>query len=163
MRIANIPEYPNYQIYENGSVINIKTQKIIATQPNTRGYLTVNLWKNNKLKKMLVHRLVAENFIENPNNLPCVNHIDKNKQNNNVDNLEWCSYKENSQYSLREMRDAREALPHKIPVKTFRNGEWKIYKSISEASKDTGTSITTIRTSLRKTYKNPREIWEYVN
>lgn len=52
-------------------------------------------------KKYLVHRLVAERYIPNPNNLPCINHKDGNKLNNNVDNLEWCSYSENNAHALK--------------------------------------------------------------
>lgn len=61
-------------------------------------YLQVALWNKNKPKYFLVHRLVAEAFIPNPNNLPEVNHKDENKFNNNFDNLEWCIHKYNINY-----------------------------------------------------------------
>lgn len=66
--------------------------------PNKIGsnYLRVELSKDSKRKKYYIHRLVAQAFIPNPNNLPCVNHKDGNKLNNNVDNLEWCTYKDNN-------------------------------------------------------------------
>jgi hypothetical protein len=54
--------------------------------------------KNGKAKRESVHRLVALTFIENPNNYPCVNHKDETRTNNNVENLEWCSHKYNSNY-----------------------------------------------------------------
>ncbi len=53
----------------------------------------------------LVHRLVAKAFIPNPNNYPCVNHKDENKSNNHADNLEWCTYKYNVQYSLKRRKN----------------------------------------------------------
>lgn len=56
------------------------------------------LRKKGKNKTLLIHRLVAENFIPNPNNYSCVNHIDENKSNNNVLNLEWCNYEYNNTY-----------------------------------------------------------------
>ena len=66
---------------------------------NPNGYLFVGLSINHKNHNKYLHRLVAEHFISNPQNLPCVNHIDGNKLNNNVENLEWCSYSQNSKHS----------------------------------------------------------------
>ena len=66
-----------------------------------RKYIQVILCKNGKTKAFLVHRLVAEAFIPNPNNLPCVNHKDENPKNNHVDNLEWCTYSYNNTYNGR--------------------------------------------------------------
>jgi hypothetical protein len=65
-----------------------------------KGYRFVTLMgRGNKKEKVLVHRLVASAFIPNPYNKPCVNHIDHDRQNNSVDNLEWCTYLENNQHS----------------------------------------------------------------
>lgn len=63
-----------------------------------KNYLFVGLHKNKVVKQKNVHRLVAETFIDNPNNYPCINHIDENKTNNHVENLEWCTIKYNSNY-----------------------------------------------------------------
>ena len=63
-----------------------------------KGYFLVDLYKNNKRHQRLVHRLVSEAFIKNPDNLPCVNHKDENKANNRLDNLEWCTQKYNMNY-----------------------------------------------------------------
>lgn len=163
MEYKPVSEYENYIIFEDGTVQNTKTGKQIATQPNSQGYLTVNLWKHNKLKKFLIHRLVAKAFVENPDNLPCVNHKDKNIKNNVVSNLEWCTYAYNSQYSLADTRREREKSGHEAPVKQLIDGEWHVYRSINEAHRITGISITTIRSSLNKMYKNPVSRWEYVN
>lgn len=64
------------------------------------GYLQVNLKRRNLNKQFLVHRLVAETFIPNPCNYPCVNHKDENKANNSVDNLEWCTQEYNNHYGV---------------------------------------------------------------
>ena len=64
----------------------------------TNGYLIACLWKNNKQKKFVIHRLVANAFIDNPNNYEEVNHLDEDKTNNRIDNLEWCSHKYNMNY-----------------------------------------------------------------
>lgn len=64
----------------------------------SNGYFVVQLCKNNKRKNHLVHRLVAEHFIENPKSLPEINHKDEDKANNMVNNLEWCTRKYNMNY-----------------------------------------------------------------
>lgn len=71
---------------------------------NYFGYFGVALCKNKKYKQLLIHRLVAQAFIPNPDNLPCVNHIDENKQNNCVENLEWCTYAYNDNYGNRNKK-----------------------------------------------------------
>lgn len=70
-------------------------------QPNISrwGYYKLSLSKEDKLKYVVVHRLVAEAFLPNPDQKPCVNHIDCNKKNNNVSNLEWVTYKENRDHA----------------------------------------------------------------
>ena len=68
--------------------------KVLKQSKNSSGYYVVNLSRKSKL----VHRLVAEAFIPNPNNLPIINHKDENPSNNNVDNLEWCTYRYNNMY-----------------------------------------------------------------
>ena len=74
--------------------------KLINIRDN-KGYAEVALWKNSSRKLYMVHRLVAEAFIPNPNNLPQVNHKDENKKNNQVDNLEWCTQAYNNIYGTR--------------------------------------------------------------
>lgn len=67
-------------------------------------YRSVNLWHNGKTVHRLVHRLVAEAFIPNPNGYPIINHIDENPANNKVTNLEWCTYKYNAKYGKAQER-----------------------------------------------------------
>lgn len=73
-------------------------EKILKPGKNQGGYWIVNLSKKNKYKSRPIHRLVAETFIENENEYPCINHKDENKENNNVNNLEWCTYSYNNNY-----------------------------------------------------------------
>lgn len=93
----------HYQVSNCGRVKSIKFGKERILKPFTdgRGYLYVNLCKNNKQKTYKVHRLVAEAFLPNPNNLPMINHRDENKSNNSVNNLEWCDVKYNNTYGTR--------------------------------------------------------------
>lgn len=97
----DIKRNPNYMIDELGNVYSKRFNKILTPKHNHDGYLRISLWKDNKNEFIGIHRLVAETFIENPFNKPFVNHIDGNKQNNNVENLEWVTQKENIQHAYR--------------------------------------------------------------
>lgn len=89
-----------YSVSSTGCVYNEYSGKILKPFPNNNGYLTVDLFHNTVRERVLVHRLVAIAFIPNPENKPFVNHIDGNKQNNCVENLEWCTPSENSIHAI---------------------------------------------------------------
>jgi hypothetical protein len=94
-------EYPNYIITNEGKVYNSQTQRYLSLKTHVNGYAGVALSRyDNKRTNFNVHRLVALLFIDNPNNCPEVNHIDFNKTNNNVANLEWVTKSENSKHNL---------------------------------------------------------------
>lgn len=78
--------------------------RLLKWKHNNRGYFTISLNKNGKARYFLVHRLVATTFIKNPDNLSEVNHIDEDKSNNSVGNLEWCTSEYNHKYGTREER-----------------------------------------------------------
>lgn len=88
----------------NSNNSNNCKERILKAGKNSRGYLQVHLCKNGKYKTYKIHRLVAIVFIPNPNNLPQVNHKDENKENNYVENLEWCDRKYNVNYGTRNKR-----------------------------------------------------------
>lgn len=92
--------FENYLVSTLGNVktINGRFKKVVYDNKNSYGY--VELWKNNKGKKFRIHRLVAETFIPNYDNKEQVNHIDGNKTNNCVDNLEWVTPKENVTHAI---------------------------------------------------------------
>lgn len=87
-----------YQISSLGRVKNNKG-KILKLKTDTNNYLSIKLSKLNRKKYHSIHRLVAIHFLPNPQNYPCVNHKDEQKQNNCVSNLEWCSYSHNNNYN----------------------------------------------------------------
>lgn len=89
-----------YQVSNCGRIKSFKRgkEKIMKPRKDKDGYLLVNLWKDGKRITKRVHRLVAEAFLDNPNNLPCINHKDCNPQNNHVENIEYCDAKYNCNY-----------------------------------------------------------------
>ena len=99
----NIEGYEGkYQVSNLGRVKSIIGQeKVLHPKKHRNGHLQIGLHKDKKRKTMYIHRLVAQAFIPNPDNLPCVNHKDENPNNNNVDNLEWCTQKYNCNYCTR--------------------------------------------------------------
>lgn len=128
-----------YQISNLGRVKGIRRNKIMKLRVTTNEYHDVSLSKLNRKEHKLVHRLVAQAFISNPENKPQVNHIDENKTNNSVDNLEWVTAKENTNHGTRNKRVGdRNRIVQKNRIDLSKrvvcsNGE--IYPSINEASR----------------------------
>ena len=85
-------------------VLLIMARYLVIKQKNHEGYIRLGLYEKKIEKKFLVHRLIAQTFIPNPFNKPQVNHIDSNKSNNSVENLEWITNKENREHALRQYR-----------------------------------------------------------
>lgn len=92
--------FHNYIVYETGIIKSLLTNKFIAKRIGPKGYYMVNLCINGKCKTYTLHRLLATLFIDNPNNLPFVNHIDGNKLNNSLNNLEWVTAQYNVQHAI---------------------------------------------------------------
>lgn len=123
-----------YEIRVDGSVLRYyKSGNVKQLKPaqNSSGYLIVVLSKNSKTKTFLLHRLVAETFIPNPDVLPVVDHIDEDKTNNTVSNLRWCSYKQNSNFYC-----TKDGRGHQIKLARKRKSQLLAYeKSLIEARK----------------------------
>ena len=106
----DIPEYEGlYQVSNFGNVKSLNylctgKEKIMKPTKNKDGYLYINLYKDGKRKMFKVHRLVCFAFLENLLNYPCVNHKDENKENNHVNNLEWCTHEYNNNYGSKNER-----------------------------------------------------------
>ena len=86
----------HYQISNYGNVRSLKKDAFLMKGGYLKGYKIISLWKNGTGKMFRVHRLVAAAFIPNPENKPCIDHIDGNRTNNHADNLRWVTAKENS-------------------------------------------------------------------
>lgn len=121
-----------YQVSNLGRIWSVKRQKIMKLQNTTYKYLKVTLIaKNGKKKNELVHRLVAIAFIENPLNLPQVNHKNEDKQDNRVENLEWCDNKYNSNYGTRTQRIAKANS-----IKVYCEELKKVYDSATQVQQE---------------------------
>ena len=106
-----------YSINENGDIKNDKTGKLIVGDINNCGYCRVCLYdkQNNRKQRYFRHRLVAMHFLDNPDNYEQVNHIDGDKTNNNVNNLEWCTQSHNCKESHRLGLQIPGINSHKVP------------------------------------------------
>lgn len=139
-----------YMVSNLGNVMSLvgKKPRILKRRPNKRGYLRVSLHAHNDA---LIHRLVAQAFIPNPDNLPFINHKDEQPSNNCVDNLEWCSHKYNINYGTCQER-ARTAQSIAHPQICHPSTSKKVicvetgivYGSIKEAARQTGLWYTSI-------------------
>jgi hypothetical protein len=104
-----------YKINDVGNIYSVRTKKILKPRKSS-GYLIVCLSVNNKKNQQLVHRLVAQTFIDNPDNKKTVNHIDGNKMNNSVSNLEWSTQSENSKHAFKNgLNKGYDKTGHKNP------------------------------------------------
>lgn len=101
MKTTYTREFHNYVVFSNGEIWSNYKNDFLVPQDNGVGYMKVVLRINGKSKNVYVHRLVAECFLPNPNGLKEVNHIDGNKRNNDVSNLEWCTGLENKGHAVK--------------------------------------------------------------
>ena len=130
----------SYKVSNMGRVQSIRRKKFKDTYLDKRGYVKVCLCYNYTQKIFSVHRLVAKAFIPNPNNYPQVNHKDENKQNNNVDNLEWCTNKYNCNYGNKPKKCKESALrlqlnKRKITIYDINGKYVDSYRSMMDAAK----------------------------
>ena len=136
----DIPNFDNYEINDVGEIRNKKTNHVLKHSLNEKGYHKVVLYDNGRKIKTGVHRLVAISFIPNPNNYKEVNHIDENKNNNSVNNLEWCNRQQNIEHSIKsgKFKITRVAQYDKS------GNLIKIYNSCSQAERETNVPRTHI-------------------
>ena len=144
-----------------------KKGKLVSGSLSKKGYVMVKLYDNNGVHKTCpVHRLVAIAFIPNPNNLPQVNHKDENKENNCVENLEWCTNDYNIHYGTKIARGAEKLRCCPSTSKKIfsidSNGIKHFYDSIGEAQRQTGLFHANIVRALKG--RRPRcggLVWRY--
>lgn len=127
----DIPGYEGlYVVSNNGRVMNVRSGRVLRGIVSNLGYIKVGLSKSGKVKMVSVHRLVADAFIKNPDNLREVNHKDEDKTNNIVDNLEWCDRKYNNNYGSRmdKVRKTKELSGYWTGVSKTKDYHKKYYQ-----------------------------------
>lgn len=168
----DIVDYEGIYQVSNYSRIRNNNGDIRKTKKNNRDYTMISLYKDGKEKTKLVHRLVAQAFIPNPNNLLQVNHIDEDKNNNNATNLEWCSNLYNRRYGTGYQRSVENHDYKKIGLKNSKrvkqydlNSNFiKEHLGVMIASRETGINESGIRRVCYKKAKSAGGFrWEYCN
>lgn len=160
-----------YAVTENGQIWSYLSNKFLLPLDDGKGYLYVNISdKNHHRVSKKIHRIVAETFISNPNNLPCINHKDENRKNNSIDNLEWCDYHYNNTYGNRitkiiEKNTNNPAFSKPIKGINIKTKEEKIFPSISEAARFLGDikRVSNITACLKgRQQTSYGYTWEYI-
>ena len=152
--IKEIPNFPKYYVDTQGNVYSTQRsstmKKLTPWLDTKKNYLMVGLMRDGKRHRMLVHRLVAMTFIPNPQNLPEVNHKDKKKTKCSVDNLEWCTRKENLYDSYSTMSPVRNFVPCVLFVDEIKIQEFKSIKDACEfAVNNYGAKFSTLNRKLK--------------
>lgn len=132
--IKDIINFENYQISDDGRVWSKKSNKWLKPI-DVNGYKKASLYKNGKLYQRLIHRLVAEAFIPNPNAYEEINHINEDKSDNRVENLEWCTSSYNINYGTRVERQIN-SISKKVFQYSIDNVLLNTYKSCTEAERE---------------------------
>ena len=140
---VKIEGFEKYEVSNLGKVRNIKSGRMLKPHLNHNGYLKHHLYRHDKQKELFLHRIIATAFIDNPGKKPQVNHIDENKLNNDLSNLEWCTGRENLAHGTRTKRVA-EKLSKKVIQLDLNDSVLNEFESMGQAERETGVPIGNI-------------------
>lgn len=164
----------NYSVTEDGRVYSHNVNRFMKPQSDKQGYmiLLIGLGSRNKHKGQLVHRLVAQAYIPNPENKPQVNHLDGDKSNNHVSNLEWCTASENMRHSIDILGNNKGGSTYtgKFGYDHNRSKEVHMYNggtleyirsfgSLSEASRNMNIAISTVSTAAALGVRTRKDVY----
>ena len=161
-QVSNLGNIRSLNRYTNGrNSKRLIKGKILKVFKDKDGYMNVNLYKNAEIKQFKVSRLVAQAFIPNIDNKPQVNHIDGNRYNNQVSNLEWCTSRENNLHAFRN-----NLMKTQIKVKIIDKETGTIIypSSLSEGCKLINQNHAYLSTKIKKSvFENKKYKWEVLN
>ena len=161
--------FEGYFINELGEVKSTRSfkgtkEKILKGSFNQQGYKTYSFIKDGKIYTKTLHRLLMETFIPNPNNLPCINHIDGNILNNSLDNLEWCTYGHNEKEAYRLGLKQSRIKPKKVIQLSKDYKIENLFDSLQQIKKTLGFSSGNIAQVCNKKRKSAYGyIWRYAD
>lgn len=162
-RLITVPNYQNAHAHCSGFSY-IRPGRIMKQGLNKYGYAVINLSKDNKQKGHMVHRLVANAFIPNPDNLPFVNHKDENKLNNNFNNLEWCTAEYNINYGTcisRRRISQRGTNKNMKPVIAY-NTECELeFISVRGAARELNLHQSNIQHAIKNNIRCGKYYWKF--
>lgn len=159
-----IPRNEYYAVSDKGEIYSYKRSAILTPKVNHDGYLRIQLWNKGKCEYVSIHRLVAEAFIPNPEKKPFVNHIDGDKQNNSVENLEWCTQKENIAHAWKTGLSHGALNSGGIKVRQrLRSGEFvRDFPSMMQVERELGISHSGVSYAIRHNGTAGGYKWEAV-
>lgn len=161
----NIRGFDGYKVSNDGYVYSEKTRRILNRINNNKGYYHICLTVDGKMQYQLLHRLIAEAFIPNPEGKPFINHIDGNKKNNKIENLEWVTNQENIRHAFEiGLMKGRPSNRKKAILQIDKDTKQVIkeYSSQLEASKELNIHVGSLSQCLNGKYKTAGGyIWRY--
>jgi len=140
---VKVEGFDNYEVSNLGKIRNIKSRRILKPFLQNNGYLMHALYGHDKKKFLLLHRILATAFVDNPEGKPCVNHIDENKLNNDLSNLEWCTAKENARHGTRIKRIAEKRSIEVVQL-DLNDNVLNTFESMVQAERETGIDASSI-------------------
>ncbi len=147
-----VKDFSKYEVNEEGIIRNKKTKYVLSQKPNNSGYPLVHLSdENNKDRTLQVSRVVATTWLPNPDNLPEIDHLDRNPLNNTVSNLEWVSKEENIRRKGKKIRGVKRNV-RPVAQYDLDGNLIAVYENMAEAQRQTGISNKCISRVVRGEY-----------
>lgn len=153
-----------YYVNKIGEVYSTRMKRKLTPKVNHDGYLRVQIWEKGNVEFVSIHRLIAETFLPNPDNKPFVNHLNGDKQDNRIENLEWCTQKENIAHAWKTGLSHRPLNTAGLKVAQFtKDGEFvRDFPSLMEVERTYGYKHSNISYAIRHNSTSHGYRWEVV-